>query len=106
MSMNSTAARTLSDMSTAEDRAPHLSIAQADNRDTLRNYVRRSLSEYFRNLEGENVTDLYTVVLAEMEIPLLEKVLEHTRGNQTKAAEMLGLNRGTLRKKLKQYGLL
>ena len=46
------------------------------------------------------------MVLAEMEIPLLEKVLEYTSGNQTKAAELLGLNRGTLRKKLKQYGLL
>ena len=52
------------------------------------------------------MSELYPMVLAEMEIPLLEKVLEYTRGNQTKAAELLGLNRGTLRKKLKQYGLL
>ena len=55
---------------------------------------------------GDSQSELYPMVLAEMEIPLLEKVLEYTRGNQTKAAELLGLNRGTLRKKLKQYGLL
>ena len=64
------------------------------------------MNGFFRNLDGEDVSELYDTVLAEMEIPLLEKVLEYTRGNQTRAAEMLGLNRGTLRKKLKQYGLL
>jgi Fis family transcriptional regulator len=101
-----TAARTLTEMNTAEDQTPHMKLAQADNHDTLRNCVRRSLADYFANLEGENVNNLYQMVLAEMEIPLLEKVLEYTRGNQTRAAEMLGLNRGTLRKKLKQYGLL
>ena len=68
--------------------------------------MRRSLADYFNQLDGEPVSELYQMVLAEMEIPLLEKVLEYTRGNQTKAAELLGLNRGTLRKKLKQYGLL
>ena len=64
------------------------------------------VNDYFNQLDGEPVSELYQMVLAEMEIPLLEKVLEYTRGNQTKAAELLGLNRGTLRKKLKQYGLL
>ena len=103
------AARTLEPVtasSTQEERKPELTLAQSESRDTLRNCVRRSLTDFFRNLDGESVNDLYTLVLAEMEIPLLEKVLEHTRGNQTRAAEMLGLNRGTLRKKLKQYGLL
>lgn len=103
--MNS-AARTLEPINASEERKPELTLAQSDSRDTLRNCVRRSLTDFFRNLDGESVNDLYELVLAEMEIPLLEKVLEHTRGNQTKAAEMLGLNRGTLRKKLKQYGLL
>lgn len=102
------AARTLEPVtsSSLEERKPELTLAQSESRDTLRNCVRRSLTDFFRNLDGESVNDLYTLVLAEMEIPLLEKVLEHTRGNQTRAAEMLGLNRGTLRKKLKQYGLL
>lgn len=103
--MNSTAARTLSEMNSAEEQTP-MKLSQVDSRETLRNCVRRSLADYFANLEGEPANNLYQVVLAEMEIPLLEKVLEHTRGNQTRAAEMLGLNRGTLRKKLKQYGLL
>jgi Fis family transcriptional regulator len=46
------------------------------------------------------------MVLAEVEAPLLEEIMHYTRNNQTKASQMLGLNRGTLRKKLKQYGLL
>ncbi len=51
-------------------------------------------------------TGVYQMVLAEVEAPLLEEIMEYTRNNQTKASIMLGLNRGTLRKKLKQYGLL
>ncbi|MDP4870221.1 MAG: DNA-binding transcriptional regulator Fis, partial [Gammaproteobacteria bacterium] len=50
--------------------------------------------------------DLYDLVLAEVEAPLLAAVMHQTRGNQSKAAIVLGLNRGTLRTKLKQYGLL
>lgn len=85
---------------------PILTLAQSETQDTLRNCVRRSVADFFRNLDGEEVNDLYEIVLTEVEIPLLEKVLEYTRGNQTRAAETLGLNRGTLRKKLKKYGLL
>ena len=54
----------------------------------------------------EDVAGVYDMVLAEIEAPLLTRVLEFTRGNQTQAATVLGLNRGTLRKKLKQYRLL
>ena len=105
-SMKTVTARTLTEMNTAESRKPHLTLARSETHDTLRNCVRRSITDYFNQLDGEAVSDLYQMVLAEMEIPLLGKVLEYTRGNQTKAAELLGLNRGTLRKKLKQYGLL
>lgn len=105
-SMKTVTARTLTEMNTAESRKPHLTLARSETHGTLRNCVRRSITDYFNQLDGEAVSDLYQMVLAEMEIPLLEKVLEYTRGNQTKAAELLGLNRGTLRKKLKQYGLL
>ena len=49
---------------------------------------------------------MYNLVLSEVEAPLLECVMNYVKGNQTKASEMLGLNRGTLRKKLKQYDLL
>lgn len=80
----------------------------ADSQDDrpLREAVEVSLSRYFDHLDGSSVTDLYAMVIAEVESPLLSSVLEHTQGNQTRAAEMLGLNRGTLRKKLKHYGLI
>lgn len=72
----------------------------------LRASVRQTLSAYLTNLEGEQVTNLYDKVLAEVEEPLLEAVMLHTQNNQTQAASLLGLNRGTLRKKLQQYQLL
>lgn len=74
--------------------------------DTLRDCVEKTMRNYFAHLDGQPVTDVYQMVLSEVEAPLLETVLEFTRGNQTKAAIVLGLNRGTLRKKLKQYDLL
>lgn len=73
---------------------------------TLRDCVETTLSNYFEQLDGAPVTDVYQLVLSEVEAPLLEQVLKYTRNNQTKASTLLGLNRGTLRKKLKQYGLL
>jgi Fis family transcriptional regulator len=73
---------------------------------SLRDCVQSTMENYFRHLGGQNVTDVYDMVLQEIEAPLLEVVMKNTRQNQTKAAEMLGLNRGTLRKKLKRYGLL
>ena len=73
---------------------------------TLRDSVEQALENYFSQLDGAPVTDVYQLVLSEVEAPLLEKVMEYTGDNQTRASSMLGLNRGTLRKKLKQYGLL
>lgn len=72
----------------------------------LRECVAEAIEAYFTNLEGEPASDVYNMVLAEVEAPLLTAVMQHTGGNQTQASELLGLNRGTLRKKLKQYGLL
>lgn len=71
----------------------------------LRNQVQSALQDYFRQLDGQMPSDLYKLVLQEVEHPLLETVMHHTRGNQTRAAEILGINRSTLRKKLKQYGM-
>jgi len=73
---------------------------------TLRDSVEQALGNYFAQLDGAPVTDVYQLVLSEVEAPLLEQVMRYTRNNQTRASVMLGLNRGTLRKKLKQYGLL
>ncbi|MCL5041759.1 MAG: DNA-binding transcriptional regulator Fis [Gammaproteobacteria bacterium] len=73
---------------------------------TLRDSVEQALHNYFNHLDGQDVTDVYNMVLSEVEAPLLESVMDYVKGNQTRASEVLGLNRGTLRKKLKQYGLL
>ena len=78
----------------------------APGQQTLRGSVEQALSNYFAHLEGAPATDVYNMVLAEVEAPLLETVMNYVKGNQTKASELLGLNRGTLRKKLKQYDLL
>lgn len=67
--------------------------------------VTESVRRYFDDLNGEQVSGLYELVLSEVEKPLLQAVLEHTDQNQTRAARMLGINRNTLRKKLKAYGL-
>jgi len=74
--------------------------------ESLHQCVAHALEQYFHNLDGQPTNDLYQLVLSEVEAPLLEAVLAYTRNNQSKSAEMLGLNRGTLRKKLKQYNLL
>jgi Fis family transcriptional regulator len=77
-----------------------------DEGQTLRGSVEKALRNYFAHLDGQDVSDVYNLVLSEVEAPLLETVMNHVKGNQTKASELLGLNRGTLRKKLKQYDLL
>jgi len=80
--------------------APH------EQHSNLRRDVEKSMHIYFSQLGDASVSDLYQLVLNEVELPLLEAVLRHTGSNQSKASIMLGLNRGTLRKKLKQHGLL
>jgi Fis family transcriptional regulator len=71
----------------------------------LYNAVKHSIRRYLYELDGTEPNEMYAMVLRQIELPLLEAVLEHTRGNQSKAAEFLGLNRGTLRKKLRTYDL-
>ena len=72
----------------------------------LSDCVRRSLNRYFRDLDGETPNSIYDMVLANIEKPMLEVVMKHADGNQTVAAEMLGINRNTLRKKLTEHNLL
>lgn len=73
---------------------------------TLRDSVEKAMNNYFAHLDGQDVTNVYDMVLSEIEAPMLETVMNYVQGNQTKAALLLGLNRGTLRKKLKKHGLL
>ena len=65
--------------------------------------VQQSLQNYFAQLDGEEPANLYGMVLAQMEVPLLKMVMRYTNGNQSKAAKILGISRGTLRKKLAIY---
>ncbi|MFN3884768.1 MAG: helix-turn-helix domain-containing protein [Rhodocyclaceae bacterium] len=71
----------------------------------LADCVRRTLSRYFRDLDGEAPHAIYDMVLACVEKPMLEVVMKQAAGNQTVAAEMLGISRSTLRRKLAQYHL-
>ena len=71
----------------------------------LRECVADAMARYFAQLDGHPTGELYRLVLAEVEEPLFRAVMEYTSGNQSKASELLGINRGTLRKKLKIYGL-
>ena len=68
--------------------------------------VRRSMETYFKDLNGHKAVDIYAMVVNEVERPLLEVVMKHAGSNQCQAAEMLGINRNTLRKKLKQHDII
>jgi len=72
----------------------------------LRDAVTTAVRTYLEELDGQLSSDVYQMVLAEVEAPLLAEIMAYTRNNQTRASIMLGLNRGTLRKKLKQYKLI
>lgn len=72
----------------------------------LSHYVSASLERYFDSLNGSAPPqDLYRLVLEQVEKPLLESVLDYSRGNQSRAADVLGINRATLRKKLRAYAI-
>jgi Fis family transcriptional regulator len=75
------------------------------NQCELANSVKSSLDQYFKDLDGEPPHALYDMVLSCIEKPLLEYIMQHATGNQSKAAEILGLNRNTLRKKIQQYNI-
>ena len=68
--------------------------------------VKRSLNRYFRDLDGEQPTAIYDMVLRNVEHSMLEVVMNKANGNQTVAADMLGINRNTLRRKLTEHELL
>jgi Fis family transcriptional regulator len=73
---------------------------------TLRASVSAALQDYLNLVDAEMVSDLYAMVLAEVEAPMLEAVMQKARSNQSRAAQMLGVSRGTLRTMLKQYNML
>jgi len=95
---------TVDNAETAQKASSDFTVAHKNQ--PLHDSVRQALESYFTQLKGQAPNNLYEMVLAEVEVPLIEAVMEFTRGNQSRAAILLGLSRGTLRKKLKIYGML
>ena len=73
---------------------------------SLKNSTTIALEQYFKMLHGHAPCDLYKLVIEEVELPLMEVVMKYTKQNQTQAAAILGINRSTLRKKLKAFDLI
>ena len=71
----------------------------------LRTQAEEALQCYFEALNGHKPAHLYDLVMREVEEPLFKVVMGHVHGNQSRAANILGINRGTLRKKLKEFGI-
>jgi Fis family transcriptional regulator len=71
----------------------------------LRSQAEEALQGYFETLNGHSPAHLYDLVMREVEEPLFKVVMDHVQGNQSRAATILGINRGTLRKKLKEFGI-
>ena len=83
-----------------------LEVQAYSGSEPLRQCVRVAVEDYLRQLDGHDVSEFFSLVMAEVEAPLLETVFAHANGNQSRAAAMLGINRATLRKKLKRYNLI
>jgi len=75
------------------------------NDNEMARVVRRAIEGYFKDLDGERASGVYDMVINCVEKPLLETVLQQLRGNQSHAAQVLGINRNTLRKKMKAHGI-
>ncbi|MGV8933835.1 MAG: helix-turn-helix domain-containing protein [Gallionellaceae bacterium] len=69
-------------------------------------HVRKAINDYFKDLDGEQPsTSIFDMVMNCVEKPLIETVMHHAEGNQTRAADLLGINRNTLRKKIIQHDI-
>ena len=71
----------------------------------LREFVSQAMKDYFEKIDGYPIDKVYNLVIGEVEKPLIEETIKYCNGNQTKASTLLGLSRGTLRKKMKQYDI-
>ena len=83
-----------------------IELKATKTRKPLRKHTEDALEAYFKTLNGDRPGELYDLVLGEVEEPLFRAVMDYTQGNQSQAAGILGINRGTLRKKLKTYSLI
>lgn len=85
--------------------AKKIEFVASKNKKPLRKHTEEALQQYFKNLNGDRPGELYDLVLGEVEEPLFKAVMDYTDGNQSQAAGILGINRGTLRKKLRTYSI-
>ncbi len=81
-------------------------LKSRNSKKPLCKHTEEALDQYFSSLNGDRPGDLYDLVIGEVERPLFKAVLDYTDGNQSQAAGILGINRGTLRKKLKTYSII
>ena len=81
-------------------------VAFKTNKKPLCKHTEDALDQYFATLNGDRPGDLYDLVIGEVERPLFQAVMDFTQGNQSEAAGILGINRGTLRKKLRTYSII
>jgi Fis family transcriptional regulator len=81
---------------------------ESHNQLPLADHVKQVVSTYFKNMidSGMSPVNLYEIVMTEVELPLIEATMQYTGFNQSRATQILGLNRGTFRKKLMHYGML
>jgi Fis family transcriptional regulator, factor for inversion stimulation protein len=73
------------------------------NENEIARCVCKGIEDYFNDLDGEKPHAIYDMVISSVEKPLIELIMQRAGGNQTRAAELLGINRNTLRNKMKQY---
>tara|TARA_B100000767_G_scaffold77046_1_gene73681 strand:+ start:587 stop:832 length:246 start_codon:yes stop_codon:yes gene_type:complete len=78
---------------------------QSKSKRLLREFVRQEVQEYFKKIDGYPIDKVYRLVIGEVEKPLIEETIKYCKGNQSKASELLGISRGTLRKKMRQYDI-
>jgi Fis family transcriptional regulator len=88
-----------------QPRKKYESKTESSRENELSTTVRKVMRQYFKDLDGEKASGIYDMVVLAVEKPMLEVVMFQAQGNQTRAAELLGMNRNTLRKKLQQHGL-
>lgn len=81
----------------------NLEVSSESRTQPLSERVRESVEHYLEQLDGTDANGLYQLVMDQVEHPLFESVMRHTGGNQTRAAQMLGISRATLRKKLAHH---
>lgn len=76
------------------------------SRESIQEVIQKGLEDYFQDLGEQQPSNIYNMMVQMVEKPILATVMQRASGNQSQAAEMLGINRNTLRKKLQQHGLL